>query len=297
MLRKEGNSRIPFTIRHGGRSHRLVMTADPYNDRIKLKEFSGDSTLACAVLLRAASAFRFGKAIAMVQEQEKEGFIGTFREEGRIPGFFSGKDAVCLAAYTDTARSIPADRSTADEIVAVAREKAGSSSPAVRSPYPLRRAEVADSSALASFYRSIFQDSYPTPVSDPAYLARAIDGSSVFWLMEDGGRICGAASLETDMEHRNAEVTDCAVLPDYRGQGLLHSLVRHLEEDAREMGLYCLYSLSRALLPGINIVLSSAGYRWHGRLVNNCRICGGYEDMNIWQKFIRPDERIFDRGC
>ena len=117
-------------------------------------------------------------------------------------------------------------------------------------------------------------------------LEQAIHSNSVFVLMEDGSKLCGAASLEVDKGYRSAEVTDCAVLPDYRGQGILATLVDRLEEEAKHLELTCLYSLSRALQPGINMVLSAAGYRWYGRLINNCRICSGFEDMNIWQKFI-----------
>jgi hypothetical protein len=66
------------------------------------------------------------------------------------------------------------------------------------------------------------------------------------------------------------------------------ALLEQLENEAQSKGLNCLYSLSRALLPGINAVLSAAGYSYHGRLINDCYICGIFEDMNIWQEIINP---------
>jgi beta-lysine N6-acetyltransferase len=284
LLRKKETRRLPLTVRHEGKSHRIVMTVDPYNSRIKLKSFEGDPSAVAATLLKTARSFGAGKAIAFVHPQDKDAFSG-FVQEGEIPGYFAGKDAVCLAGYTDDRRRMPRDTGKAERIIKLAREKAGKGE-SVDSPYILRPAETADSAALASFYGDIFRDSYPTPVSDPEYLKEAINGDSVFWLLEDNQIIIGAASLETDPVNKNAEVTDCAVMPAYRGQGLLALMVNHLEEEGRQRKLTCLYSLSRALLPGINIVLSASGYRWYGRLINNCQICGDFEDMNIWQKFI-----------
>jgi putative beta-lysine N-acetyltransferase len=284
LLSKEEKRSLPFTVRYGGEDRRIVMVADPYNSRIKLKSFEGDPASAAVTLLKAARSFGFGKAIAYVRPKDKATFSG-FMQEGEIPGYFGGEDAICLVSYTSKGRSIPRDQKKAEQITKLAQKKAASNK-SVNTSYVLRVATADDSAALASFFGAIFKDSYPTPVSEPAYLREAISSNTVFWLVEDKQAIIGAASLETDPAHKNAEVTDCAVLPAYRGQGLLAILVNQLEGEGRRRGLTCLYSLSRALLPGINIVLSASGYRWYGRLINNCRICGGFEDMNIWQKFI-----------
>jgi hypothetical protein len=32
----------------------------------------------------------------------------------------------------------------------------------------------------------------------------------------------------------------------------------------------------------MNTALARLGYRFRGRLMNNCHIMGGFEDMNIW---------------
>lgn len=285
MLRHTGNPRFPFTLEHHGQGKQhTVMLADPYNSRVKLIRHQGDPAIAASALYNAAKSFDFGKAIAFVTEKNRAGFSRLFREEGRIPGYFSGKDAYCMAAYANLRRSIPHDRQKANEILKGAQNKKVNHRQ--KSPFPIRRATMADIKTLAAFYGTIFQKSYPTPVSDPEYLRKVITGSSVFVLMEDREQLCGAASLEVDVNNRSAEVTDCAVLPDYRGLGALQALVNSLEEEARRLELISLYSLSRALLPGINMVLATAGYRWYGRMVNNCRICGGFEDMNIWQKFL-----------
>lgn len=64
-------------------------------------------------------------------------------------------------------------------------------------------------------------------------------------------------------------------------------LVHHLEQELKIKGFITLFSLSRALSTGINIVFSKHGYEYTGRLVNNCNIMGRFEDMNIWVKSLR----------
>ncbi|MCW3489074.1 putative beta-lysine N-acetyltransferase [Dethiobacter alkaliphilus] len=285
MLKNHDKRRSPYTIRRDGEGYRSVLLADPYNSRMKLMSHAGSTRLSAEALLKGAKSLGYGKAIAYIRNEERPAFQEAFVEEGKIPGFFNGVDAYCMSAYLDSTRKKPRDSEKADKIIsmALAKEKAAGK---INPNFSFRRATAADSMSLAKLYYSVFGDSYPTPLSDPGFVQEAMESGTVFWLAMDGDTLCGAASLDTDREMRNAEVTDCAVDPAYRGQGLLADLVVQLEDVGKELGLSCLYSLSRALLPGINIVLSAAGYEYYGRLVNNCRICGGYEDMNIWQKFI-----------
>jgi len=100
-------------------------------------------------------------------------------------------------------------------------------------------------------------------------------------------KIVSAASADMDYTNLNAEITDCATYPEYRGQGLLSNLVYSLEQDLTQKGFYTLCSLSRAMNPGINSVLFKHGYKYTGRLISNCHICGGFEDMNIWVKKLK----------
>jgi len=100
----------------------------------------------------------------------------------------------------------------------------------------------------------------------------------------DNGKLVSIASADMDRKNLNAEITDCATYPQYRGRGLLSRLIKAIEEDLKNIGFYSVYSLSRAVNPGINISLSKLDYDYTGRLINNCNICGGFEDMNIWCK-------------
>jgi hypothetical protein len=57
-------------------------------------------------------------------------------------------------------------------------------------------------------------------------------------------------------------------------------LEKHLEDN----GIYCVYSIARALSFGMNAVFFQLGYEYRGRLANNCCIFDKIEDMNLWVK-------------
>jgi beta-lysine N6-acetyltransferase len=283
LLNCKTERQLPFEVRFDGKRGRVKMMADPYNSRMILNSFAGNPAYAAKNLLQVAQAFGFGKVGAFVKAEESCAFSG-YAMEGRIPGYFAGEDALCFSAYTKKQRGISRNPDVAEKIMALT-QKIRSERKHSAASYKLRVAAPSESTRLAVLYQAIFRGSYPTPVSDPAYLGQLMKKDTVFCYLENQGDIIGAASLEMDIINKNGEVTDCAVLPASRGQGLLARLVNRLEEESQQRGISSLYSLSRAFLPGINIVLSDAGFRWHGRLINNCRICGDYEDMNIWQKF------------
>jgi hypothetical protein len=61
-------------------------------------------------------------------------------------------------------------------------------------------------------------------------------------------------------------------------------LVQELEKEAISLGLITLYTIARSLSIGINGVFARFGFKYYGRFVNNCDICGQFQDMNLWSK-------------
>ncbi len=150
--------------------------------------------------------------------------------------------------------------------------------------YSLRKASTHDVNALSNLFARVFE-TYPVPVSKPGYLLQAINTKSVFYLVEHQGEVVSAASADMDFELGNAEITDCATLPDHRGKGLMYFLVTALEADVQSRNINCFYTLARAKSAGIGKVFRKMGYQYRGRLINNCNICTSYEDMNLWVKY------------
>lgn len=288
MLEPEGcsNFQLPFPLLYQGKAYRAKLIIDHFNSRIKIIELEGDKKEGTHDLELLAGKIKAGKIIVYAKKEDVGHYNKCgFAEEGKISGFFLGMAAHCLVAYPEPGRAVPQDRKGADRIVREIMQAAGKKNYDY-SAFSIRQAAQEDCSDLAELYKTVFHGLYPTPISDPSYLRHSIREHNVFWLVFDKRKLCGAASLDVDLENLNAEVTDCAVLPEYRGKGLLAGLIEQVEATAKGLGLGCLYSLSRALFPGINAVLAASGYGYGGRLINNCRMYDSFEDMNIWVKNI-----------
>ncbi|MDH4057298.1 MAG: hypothetical protein OEU76_00970, partial [Cyclobacteriaceae bacterium] len=66
--------------------------------------------------------------------------------------------------------------------------------------------------------------------------------------------------------------------------GHMKKLLFKLENELTKQGINCLYSLARAESYGMNKAFFQLGYTYGGRLINNCYIFSGLEDMNVWYK-------------
>ena len=136
---------------------------------------------------------------------------------------------------------------------------------------------------LASLYKKVFE-TYPFPIFDPDYLKKTAESNIIYGIIYNGEGIpVGAASAETD-RYKNAEMTDFATLPSERGKGLASILLRSLEEEAENRGIKNFYTIARCRSLGMNKVFLKGGYKFTGKLINNCNICGDMENMAIWCK-------------
>jgi putative beta-lysine N-acetyltransferase len=87
-----------------------------------------------------------------------------------------------------------------------------------------------------------------------------------------------------DKENRNAEMTDFATLPEHLGNGLAVHLLNFMEPEMQKRGIATLYTIARAISPGMNITFAKCGYIFGGTLINNTQISGSIESMNLWYK-------------
>jgi beta-lysine N6-acetyltransferase len=132
-------------------------------------------------------------------------------------------------------------------------------------------------------YREVFQI-YPTPLHDPEYVKKTMKEGTIYYVFFHQGKIVSAASAEVNSFYKNAELTDCATLKDHRKYGLMKIILRELEAELRMQGIFCAYSIARSLSFGMNAVLFQLGYKYRGRLMNNCYIYDKLENMNMWVK-------------
>ncbi|MFW5808710.1 MAG: putative beta-lysine N-acetyltransferase, partial [Spirochaetota bacterium] len=139
---------------------------------------------------------------------------------------------------------------------------------------------------IASHLGSIFR-SYPFPVSDPDFIAQTMDEGTVYFGAYVEEKLAGVTSAEFYTENGAAEMTDFAVLPEYRGQKVAQSLLFFMEDWVKNTSeITTLYTIARLRETGMNVVFKRGNYSFCGTLVNNTRIGSGIESMNVFYKHL-----------
>lgn len=261
---------------------------DFHNKRIKLVRYEGDLKNVVMNSIQTCEKYNMGKIIAVVNEKDFTAFRENgFVLEGVIEGYLRGETGLCASFFSDPERAVSKSPDEEDAIIDKVKEYKSQFEYSPNSDFKVRTAGLEDVNDLAYLFDTVFK-SYPTPMDNPEYIKNVIrSGKVIFKIAEWGNKVVSAASADLQPQLLNAEITDCATLEEFRGKGLLSELIYHLEILLQEKKYITLFSLSRSLSTGINIVLGKHGYLYSGRLINNCDIMGKFEDMNIWVKKLR----------
>ncbi|MGB9930022.1 MAG: putative beta-lysine N-acetyltransferase [Methanosarcina sp.] len=281
---------------------------DYYNKRLKVMDYIGVFQIITGILKIIAKKEEIEKIIVYTPpEKEHELQICGFVKEGIIEGYYSGKTCHVFSSYPEHTRGISFHKEKEDAIIESCLKtgkipgktsKILEKSPKKRNmekeegkillpeDFTVRPAVQADALVMAKLYREEFQF-YPVPLHVEKYVLETMDSSVLYFLVEKKGVVVSLASAEMDFSNGNAEITDCVTIPSERGKGLIKGLITTLENELLDRGFQSTYTLCRASSSGINLAFASLGYDYTGRLVNNCRIGNGYEDMNIWCKILK----------
>ena len=266
----------------------LEIWIDHTNRRIKVLDYRvGDWEKALLWLDRAAADNQSGKIIFYVR-RSGDYILGQFGYvlEGVIPAFFRGDDALCYSRFTDVERGQnPYNEQEEILLQKIKKEKRRQSAKKRDIAYRVSRIGPKQVEELVGLYREIFS-TYPSPLLNPDHVRKVMQSHVCFYGVFAGERLASAASAEMDMANFNAEITDCATLPQYRGKGFLSQLIMTLEKEMPAKKIGALYSLARAGSYGMNAVLYQLGYDYRGKFMNNCHIGGRFESMNLWVKVI-----------
>jgi beta-lysine N6-acetyltransferase len=256
---------------------------DEMNRRIRVDRVRGDLTSLLTYVENKAASFQCEKIIIKARDYQYKTLLEKgLVHEGMIHHYFNGDRAHFLSKFLKNERRSSNHWSEEDDILSSVQN------PGIRRTernfaHSIQLAGAGDAAELASLYKEVFQV-YPVPLQDPDYIKDAMGKGTIFVCIRERNRIISAASAEIDHQHHNAEVTDCATLPQYRKGGFMKSLIMKLEEELLSRGIFCVYTISRALSFGMNAAFHQLGYQYRGRLANNCYIYDKQEDMNIWEK-------------
>lgn len=265
------------TIQHG-----------TFNNRIYLMKFDkqGHPDLLSA-LNDLARKNGYGKIIAKVPASAQPLFlVDGYMPEAYIPEYYKSFEGVFfMAKYFDPQRSdIPPDSlSLLTELLRAPQTENGHQ-PSKEFSMAVTQPKHAEEMALV--YQQVFK-TYPFPIFDASYLEKTMkEGSVIYFGIWDKGKLVGLSSAEMDAANQNAEMTDFAVLPQYRGHKLASHLLYKMEDEMRARHFNTIYTISRLDSPGITRTFINGGYHFSGILKNNTNISGQIESMNIFYKSI-----------
>lgn len=268
----------------------IELYLDYFNERLRVDDYRGNMTMILQELERIVRQHAFKKVIVFTRPEHWQ-FLLTkgFELEAMIKGFFNGTDNFIMTAYKDIGRRTSKYWIKEDDLLYTIqsneRKREEANPPSM---YHIRKATLQDASNLAQLYGEVFAV-YPTPMNDTDYVSKIIKQGMIFYVVECNKKLVSAASADVNSQYHHAELTDCATLPQHRKYGLMKKLLSELEKELKRNGIYCAFSIARALSFGMNAAFYQLGYQYTGRLTNNCYIFDKLEDMNVWVKDISQE--------
>ncbi len=260
-----------------------------FNDRIYLMKLAKNNSVPDLIfkLNRIALKRKYTKIFAKVPEYAKELFIDNdYITEACIPKFYNGKeDAYFMAKYFDPSRQDDNRIGEINKILEYAKTKKEDKD--INIPgFEFGICEESHIYQMANIYKKVFE-TYPFPIFDPEYIRKTIKENFVYFsIYNQEKEIIALSSSEMDIDCQNVEMTDFATLPGYQRKGFAIYLLQKMENLMKEKNMKTVYTISRSLSYGMNIVFAKMGYKYGGLLLNNTNICGNFESMNVWYKYL-----------
>ncbi|MFV0592160.1 MAG: putative beta-lysine N-acetyltransferase [Draconibacterium sp.] len=230
----------------------------------------------------------YSKLFCKVPQEMAPHFIANgFMTEAQIPRFFNHSETVFfMSKFLSSDRLLNIETGKLKELSSLLSSvEVNNQNNVNEESYQIRLLNERDCENIASVYRTVF-DSYPFPVHDPAYIAKTMKDAVLYFGVEYQGRLVALASAETDRKAQNAEMTDFATLPEFRGKGLALKILGKMEAEMEKEGIKTLYTIARLNSTGMNKTFLKRGYHYCGTSLKNTNISGEIESMNIYYKHI-----------
>lgn len=262
-------------LQHGKEGNRIYLMKFDVRDEKRLPKYMD----------ALASKEHYTKIVAKLPFSQKRNFEDHgYEQEAIMPSFYQRhQDCVMMCKYLSADRAKIKNALELEKVIQIVHEKTDESPSALPQLWRLRSLTENDVPALAQIYQIVFK-SYPFPIFDEHYLLETMADNIQYYGVFTPDGLVAVASSETDPDHLNSEMTDFAVLPEFRGHQLALHLLLELEQQMKQQGYRLLYTIARSLSYGMNSTFAKAGYQFGGTLFNNTQISGSIESMNIWHK-------------
>jgi len=265
-----------------------VIQHGPLNDRVYImKVRPGDELKIIHMAEALAKQHQYTKIFAKLPALCRETFIAQgYVEEASMAHPDRGMTGILfMSRFLEKRRKHTDQQNEIDGIIDVAMGKGtqGEIGLNLDHNHSIAEARPEDAEQMAELYSQVFP-TYPFPIDDPAFLRSEMGSDTRYFLMRKNNRLIGASSAEQDFSIAAVEMTDFAVLPEFRGQRLAEHLLRHMERALTESPIQLAFTIARAISYGMNITFTRSGYQFGGTLINNTNISGSIESMNTWYK-------------
>ncbi len=259
------------------------------NNRIYLMKYSGlDRQNIIQKLDKLAQENCYYKIIAKVPKKVEKLFLDNdYRREAQIPDYYKGiGDCVFMCKYFDTKRKDIEIENKKKKVLKRAKSKTGEFKiPKLPNNLIIKELETEDVSNMVSLFKEVFK-TYPFPIHEEEYIKKTMKENVLYFGIYKKDKLIAISSSETDTEYLNSEMTDFAILPEYRGNNYSLVLLLAMEQEMKKRNYKVLYTLARAKSYGMNITFSKLNYKYGGTLINNTNIAGNIESLNVWYKKI-----------
>jgi len=268
-----------------------ILTHDKASNRIYLMHLHQDDFPEIINYMEDLSnEFSYTKIFAKVPSMFAPLFFKAgYIIEAAIPRFFKGEgDVLFLAKYKSSERQIPENDS-----LELFQNLLGNA-PSVNKmqldkDYSIRKLTVDDVGSMIVVFKQVFE-TYPFPIFEPQFLTESIqENKTLYFGIYCEGNLIAVSSAECDNDEQNAEMTDFAVLPQYRGKRFAFNLLSYMENELFKSNFKTLYTISRLKSLSMNKTFYNSGYKYSGTLVQNTQISGNIESMNVWYKNINTN--------
>lgn len=266
-------------IQHGKHNQRVYL--------MKLNE--ADTPAIMDTITQLARKNNYSKIFCKVPQHVAPQFIARgFLCEAQIPRFYNNRETVFfMSKFLNSDRLLNMET---EQLMAFSKMLQAQNNTEIAdiqhdTTFRIKRLTPQNSRKIAEIYRKVFE-SYPFPVFDPEYITETMSTHVAYFGIEANEQLVALASSEIDRDGQNAEMTDFATLPAYRGKKLSVLLLQEMERHMQKQGIKTLYTIARLNSVGMNKTFLRTGYTYSGTAVKNTNIAGTIESMNIYYKHI-----------
>jgi lysine 2,3-aminomutase len=267
-----------------------VLQHGKINNRVYLMKLdTKDTTEIIPEIDRLATQNKYAKIFAKIPATSLPAFTGNqYIIEGFIPRYYSNKiDCFFVSKFVDESRkSIPENELKLFGDLILSTIKSTKLKYKHSLQFILEKLTTVEAKAIAEVFKKVFK-TYPFPIHDPKYILETMsEDKTRYFGIKDGNKLIGVSSAEIDIKNKNAEMTDFAVLPEYRGHNLAFRLLTMMEQEMKLINIKNVYTIARLKEPGICKTFLKSGYKFSGTLLNNTNISGNIESMNLFYKHL-----------